>query len=130
MSYSMIGKYKLTQLQQCSICWQQAGHVEIYVVLIGNSVKGVKNVFNKVKNNIWERWCLELSVLPLYRNPGVSKFYFGVLFFLFKFVRVKYVWVQIRARKVFQTLELLLAGLRSTPDQFKQIKYLLSKYII
>lgn len=119
MSYSMIGKYKLTQLQQCSICWQQAGQVEMYVVLIGNSVKGVKNVFNKVKNNIWERWCLELSVLPLYRNPGVSKFYFGVLFFLFKFVRVKYVWVQIRARKVFQTLELLLAGLRSTPDQVK-----------
>ena len=119
MSYSMIGKCKLTQLQQCSVCWQQADHVEIYVVLIGILVKGVKTVFNKVKNNIWERWCLGLLVLPLYRNPGVSKFYFGVPFFLFKLVRVKYVWVHIRARKFFETLKLLLASLRHTPDQFK-----------
>ena len=30
--------------------------------------KMVKNVFKKVKNNIWTRWCLRLAALSLYRN--------------------------------------------------------------
>ena len=37
-----------------------------------NLGKGVKNVFNKVTNNIWKRRGLTLAVLSLYRNHPID----------------------------------------------------------
>ena len=33
MFYNMAAVFKITQWQQCSICWQKAGYVEIFIVL-------------------------------------------------------------------------------------------------
>ena len=42
----------------------------VYVKQLG---KGVKNVFKKVENDIWKKWCLRLTVLSLYRKHLQSK---------------------------------------------------------
>ena len=42
---------------------------------------------------------------------GLSKFHFDVHVSLLKFVQVKYIWVHIRAREVFETVILLLGSL-------------------
>ena len=44
-------------------------------------------------------------------HAGLSIFHFDVHVFLLKFVRVKKIWVHIRAREVFETAKLLLASL-------------------
>ena len=36
------------------------------------AVKELKNVSNNVENDIWKRWCLGLTVLPLYRNHTID----------------------------------------------------------
>ena len=45
--------------------WNKSGLVE-------HLGKGVKNVFNQVRNNMWKRWCLRLAVLPLYSNHLIN----------------------------------------------------------
>ena len=37
MFHSMIDKFAMTQWQKFSIFWQQAGHVEIYIILINTT---------------------------------------------------------------------------------------------
>ena len=40
--------------------------------VVGHLKKGVKNVFNQVENHIWNRWCLGLALLLLYRNDPID----------------------------------------------------------
>ena len=44
-------------------------------------------------------------------SPGLSKIHFDVQVFLLKFVHVKYIWVQVGAHEVFETVKLLLVSL-------------------
>ena len=59
MFYSMVDKF-MTHQQRFSVFWQQAGHVEIYIVLI-NTINQVKELYIF---GYW--WLIEYLVATLY----------------------------------------------------------------
>ena len=72
MFYNMVNKCIMTQWQKFPIFWQQAGHVEIHIVLINATSRSCRNTHCSYQRYQPGKITLQISVLMIENLVAMS----------------------------------------------------------